>query len=146
MLGNVLFENRAIIPGARATKSALTSGRVIMDMIAQNIANQYTTRDVDGKPYKARIVTLATQTIEKNTGNALRAVKVVSVTKDQRPGPKEYNPEHPHADKNGILEHSNVNMAQQMVDMIKYTRWLEAQYAVSNASIKMVQNAIHLGQ
>ena len=38
-----------------------------------------------------------------------------------------------------------MNMSQEMVDLIKYSRWMEAVYAVDNVSFKLVKNAMTMG-
>ena len=44
------------ISGINATSSALDAEKVRMDIVAENIANAYTTRGVDGKAYQRKTV------------------------------------------------------------------------------------------
>lgn len=141
-LQGLIFDGNTIIPGAATTASALDAGKMAMEVVSENIANQYTTRDSNGEAYKAKYVTLEKVPVEGNSAK----VKVSTIERDSTPGVKVYNPGHPHADEDGFVEQSNVQISQEMVKMMQYTRWIEAQYAVANASVKMVQNALAMGR
>jgi flagellar basal-body rod protein FlgC len=48
------------LSGIHATSSALSAEQVRMDIVAQNIANAYTTKDAGGGPYQRRMVSFET--------------------------------------------------------------------------------------
>jgi flagellar basal-body rod protein FlgC len=128
-------------------------------VIAQNIANAHTTRDMDGGVYKRKLVAFETLIDEakepvafnhtrKNLGyDALhQGVRVSDVFDDKTPGRKIYNPDHPHADKDGMVEMPNVEVSREMVDMISSSRAYEANLNVAKTSRQMAMKAISLGQ
>ena len=45
-----------LIPGVDATASALNAEYIRMDVVAENIANAYTTHGADGQPYQRKVV------------------------------------------------------------------------------------------
>jgi flagellar basal-body rod protein FlgC len=119
-----------------------------MDIIAQNIANANTTRTEDGTPYRRK--TLVFQEREGTpfsqylsrasrerflSGNAAGGgVKVTAVVEDQSPFREVYDPGHPDADENGIVQMPNVDIITEMVNMISATRAYEANVTALNAS------------
>ena len=118
-----------LIPGIRATGNALAAEKVRLSVVAQNIANAHTTRDADGGVYKRKLVAfealideakepVAFNHTKKNLGYDARhnGVRVDKVD-DSTPGRK-ISPRPPHADKDGMVEMPNVEVAREMVDMI----------------------------
>ncbi|MGC8744159.1 MAG: flagellar basal body rod protein FlgC [Verrucomicrobiia bacterium] len=136
-----------LIPGVQSTVSALEAERVRMEVISQNIANAYTTRGLDGKPYQRQQVVFENVL---NTAMGLEAepatVRVARVVKDNRPMPKLYSPGHPDADKNGMVTMPNVNIHEEMVDMISANRSYEANLAVIKTARNMVMQTLSIGK
>jgi len=136
-----------LIPGVQSTVSALEAERVRMEVISQNIANAYTTRGLDGKPYQRQQVVFENVL---NTAMGLEAepatVRVARVVKDNRPMPKIYSPGHPDADKNGMVTMPNVNIHEEMVDMISANRSYEANLAVIKTARNMVMQTLSIGK
>ena len=150
-----------IIPSLQITGDALTAERIRMDVVAQNIANAQTTRDVDGKAYQRKIVSFETvmnkaakalqdsgegDSDEAQTSAAIKSVRVSGVTSDPTVGEKVYNPGHPDADKDGMVTMPNVKVAQEMVDLITSSRAYEANLAVAKNGRSMADAALRLGR
>ena len=89
------------LTGINATSSALSAEQTRMDIVAQNIANAYTTKDVNGGPYKRRMVTFEA-TLGGLNNKAERGVRVGKISADQKPGEVLYQPGHPHAGPDGL--------------------------------------------
>ena len=137
-----------LLAGIDSTKSALDAERVRMDIVAQNIANAQTTRDIDGKPYQRRVVTFESELI-KNTGivgQPTTAIKIAEIARDETPGAQVYNPEHPHANANGMVEMPNVQMSKEMVDLITASRAYEANLKVVTTARRMATKALQIGR
>lgn len=137
--------------------SALTAQRLRMDVISSNIANAETTRAsyVDGKfvPYRRKMVEVApVDTTFKNMLNdkidatGAQGVKVTAITDDQTPFKQVYNPTHPDADANGMVNMPNVDVLKEMVDMISATRSYEASVTALNASKSMFSKTLEIGR
>ncbi|OHE74337.1 MAG: flagellar basal body rod protein FlgC [Verrucomicrobia bacterium GWC2_42_7] len=141
-----------IIPGLRSTSDALCAEKVQMNLIAQNIANAQTTRDVNGQAYKRKVATFETYMPQDKRGSensqdpAIQSVRVGNIFEDKTPGIKIYDPTHPHADKDGFVEQSNVNMANEMVDLIDCSHAYQANLAVVRTSKQITQQILQIGK
>lgn len=135
--------------------SGLTAQRLRMDVIAQNIANVNTTRTEDGTPYRRKTVVfqergdvpfsqyLSKASKEQYTSGG--GVKVSAIVDDPSPFKQVYDPSHPDADENGIVEMPNVDIVTEMVNMISATRAYEANVTALNASKSMASKALEIG-
>ncbi len=144
-----------LIPGANSSSSALDAEKVRMDIIAQNIANANTTKDVDGNPYRRKLVKFETIMDQTNTTNPhdgrldqffVKGVRVAGVVQDNNPGPKVLDPSHPDADKNGYVKMPNVKVQREMVDLISSSRAYEANLNVVKTSRQMARQALSIGR
>jgi flagellar basal-body rod protein FlgC len=132
------------LSGIHATSSALAAEQVRMDIVAQNIANAYTTKDADGGPYQRRTVSF--ETIMGGMQKAERGVRVAGIKNDKAPGEMIYNPGHPHADKNGMVKMPNVQLATEMVDLMSASRAYEANLTVARNSRALATKALSIGK
>ena len=132
-----------IITGVQATASALNAEKIRMDVVAQNIANAHTTRDVDGQPYKRRIVTFESA-LDLSTGTT--GVKVKRIGSDLSPGESIHDPQHPHAGPDGMVRMPNVNTATEMVDLLSASRAYEANLSVARNARQMAAKALTIGK
>jgi flagellar basal-body rod protein FlgC len=102
--------------------SALTTDRLNMDVIANNIANANTTRTPEGGAFKRQLVVLAQKAAspdeEMNSEGNLNGVEAQGIIPDQSPDRLVYEPSHPDADKNGYVHMPNVEVVKEMVDLI----------------------------
>ena len=142
-----------LIPGVESTGSALSAEKIRLEIIAQNIANANTTQDHEGNVYKRKEVVFEeyiTRPERRTPGyvdeNLYKGVKVVDVYDDTSTGKMIYNPGHPHADDNGMVEMPNVEMSREMVDLISASRAYEANLTVVKTSRRMAQQAISIGR
>ena len=138
-----------VLPAVDVSASALNAERARLDIIASNLANAQTTRDVDGEAYKRKQIIFESVLMDAKDGiKAGRelGVKVAGVVDDKSPMPKIYNPSHPHADENGMLTMPNVNVIEEMVDLMTATRAYEANTKVVQSSKRMAESAMRIGQ
>jgi flagellar basal-body rod protein FlgC len=131
------------ITGLNSTASALNAEKTRMDVIAQNIANAHTTRDVNGEAYKRKVVTFESA-LDASTGNS--AVRISKIDDDNSPGETVHNPEHPHAGPDGMVRLPNVNTAIEMVDLIAASRAYEANLSVARNARQMALKALSIGR
>jgi flagellar basal-body rod protein FlgC len=129
--------------------SALVAQRTRMDVIAGNIANEYSTQRPDGQPgpYKRRFVIFAPGNPAAATPSA-PGVHVEAVEEDQSPGRLVYDPQHPDAirtgPKAGYVEYPNVDMATEMVDAIEAARAYEANVTAMDVTKSMISASLRL--
>jgi flagellar basal-body rod protein FlgC len=57
---------------------------------------------------------------------------------------KRYEPNHPHADKDGYVSYPNVNVMEEMVNVLSATRSYEANLQVVNAAKEMEQKTLEI--
>ena len=137
-----------LLPGIASTQSALDAERVRLDIIAQNIANAQNTRDIDGKPYQRRVVSFESELIKNEgiSGTPMTQVKIADIARDTTAGPQIYNPGHPHANADGMVEMPNVQLSKEMVDLITASRAYEANLKVVTTSRAMASKALEIGR
>jgi flagellar basal-body rod protein FlgC len=140
--------------------SGLTSQRLRLDVIANNIANATTTRTTEGGPFqRSRVVLrpiddsltfkshLLPEKLRKQVG---QGVKVLKIEKDERPPRMVYDPTHPDAIKSGkwkgYVMMPNVNIVEEMVDMISANRSYEANVTVIQSARQMFEKALTIGR
>ncbi len=138
------------------SSSALTAERLRMDTISQNIANANTTRTEDGTPYRRKTVVFQERqdtSFSQYLSDASKAqynvgggVRVTAIVEDQTPFKEVYDPGHPDADENGIVQMPNVDVITEMVNMISATRAYEANVTALNASKSMANKALEIGK
>ena len=142
-----------LIPGVEATGSALNAEKIRLEVIAQNIANANTTQDSDGNVYQRKEVAFEEyiKTPDRRIAgfvdeNLYHGVKVTDVYNDQTPGQMIFNPAHPHANDDGMVEMPNVDVSREMIDLISASRAYEANLTVVKTSRRMAQQALSIGK
>jgi flagellar basal-body rod protein FlgC len=132
--------------------SGLNLERLKLDTISTNIANANTTRTEDGEAYRRKVVVFGEKlTRETNRLNGLAkissgGVRVEGIIEDNSDFRIEYNPEHPDADENGYVTLPNVNMADEMIDLIKTQRTYEANVTALNTSKSILKKALEISK
>jgi flagellar basal-body rod protein FlgC len=144
-----------ILSGMDISASGLTGERLRMEVAANNIANQHSTRTAQGGPYQRQLVTFASTmdqimtpggSMSRHGGAAqeLNGVKVVGVSSDTTPGVSIYDPGHPDADETGHVQQSNVKLPQEMVDLVTASRAYEANLKSMETFRQMAEQALSL--
>ena len=123
--------------------SALSAQSQRLNVVASNLANVDAVAGPDGESYKARQVVFQTAPMG-DEGAA--GVKVVGIKENDAPGRKVYSPEHPQADEQGYVTHSNVSAVAAMVDMISASRSYQNNVEVMNTAKTLLLKTLQLGQ
>lgn len=150
----------SIFNGLAINTSGLALERLKLDIISTNIANVNTTRTAEGGPYKRKSVEFsenlknAQETYSTGTqlkGTPLKGtpqsygVKVTGIQTDDTEKTS-YDPSNPDADQNGYVQTSNVNMADEMVDMIQAMRTYEANTSAAEMNKTMLKKALEISK
>lgn len=139
----------SIFDSMRINSSGLSLERLKLDTISSNIANVNTTRTEEGGPYQKKTVVFEESLMQKSSDLAgsinqksfgVRATGIESSDEVVI----EYNPTHPDADEFGYVNKSNVNMADEMVEMMNTIRTYEANVTATNASKNMLSKALEI--
>ncbi len=137
--------------------SGMTAQRFRTDIIAENVANETTTRTEDGTPYRRKVVAFEEKRItdfshvldsvresDKMIGNG---VKVKAVGEDHTTDfVMKYDPAHPDADENGYVSYPNVNIVTEMTNMIDASRSYEANVTAFNATKNIASLGLNVGK
>jgi len=130
--------------------SGLSAQRKKMDVVTGNIANVSTTSTPEGGPYKRKIMSFASDPLEKgfdlDLKDAVNAVKVNQVTDEKEGFKKVFDPAHPDADKEGFVLLPNVNLMLEMSDLITASRAYEANATAFDAVKNMALKAMDIGK
>ena len=138
------------------SSSAMSAQRLRMDVIAQNIANQDTTRTADGSPYRRRTVVFQEKNspyvfsnflhnVHQRTGGM--GVKATHVVEDRKTDFKMvYDPSHPDANEEGYVSYPNVDREQELVDMLSSLRSYEAQVTALSTFKNMAMKALEIAR
>lgn len=141
----------SIFDSMQINASGLSLERLKLDTISTNIANVNTTRTEDGEgPYlKKEVVfeeslkqiesSMAGQGTEKSFG-----VKPTEIRENTEDIVMEYDPTNPDANEEGYVQQSNVNMADEMIDMMTTLRTYDANVTAMNASKEMLSKALQI--
>ncbi|SDP93482.1 flagellar basal-body rod protein FlgC [Rhodoferax sp. OV413] len=123
--------------------SAISAQSQRLNVVASNLANVDAVAGPDGQAYKARQVVFQTTLMgaESSAG-----VRVKEVTESQQPGRKVLDPNHPSADADGYVTHSNVNAVDEMVNMISASRSYQNNVEVMNTAKSLLLKTLQMGQ
>jgi flagellar basal-body rod protein FlgC len=137
----------SISTGMNILARGMSAQRVRVNLVASNLANANTTKTPEGGAYKRKDPVF--QAISMGDGDGtegLSSVMVAEVVTDDSPGPKLFKPDHPDADKDGMVEMPNVNVVEEMVNMMTAQRSFEANVQAFQTLRDMSQRAIDLGR
>lgn len=130
--------------------SGLHLERLKLDTISSNIANVNTTRTEDGGPYLQKEVTFEEAMKTQNTyftpGTQTRSfgVRTLGIEENEDNLRMTYDPTHPDADEEGFVTHSNVDMADEMINLMTTLRTYDANVTAMNASKAMLNKALEI--
>lgn len=133
--------------------SGMAVQHVKLDTVAMNLANAYTTRTMEGGPYKKLEVILAEQASADfashlfQTGRADGAggVKVSEIRAVDNPPRMVYEPGHPDANESGYVAYPNIEPVSEMLMLIETTRAYEANVKAIAAVKAMALRALEIG-
>src|SRR5579875_707574 len=122
MHGNPLFA------AADISASGLAAERLRLEVVANNIANAFSTRSPNGGPYRRQDVVFSAVLNQRLRGSRsqLGGVQVAGIVEDMSDLHRVHNPGHPDADKDGYVTMPNVDLPVEMVNMITASRAYEA--------------------
>ena len=73
-------------------------------------------------------------------------VRVSDISESQAPGRRVLEPNHPMADADGYVTHSNVNPIDEMVNMISASRSYQNNIEVMNTAKTLLMKTLQMGQ
>jgi flagellar basal-body rod protein FlgC len=114
--------------------SGMAAQRLRVQLAATNIANVETTRTPEGGPYRKKEPVFQVQPMESTAdGMPVNGVQVAGIQTSNDPFISKFDPSHPDADANGVVQYPNVNPVEEMVNLTEASRSFEANVAVVRA-------------
>lgn len=128
--------------------TALTAQSVRMNTTASNMANANSASSSSGATYRSRSPVFAPVLLnEFGFGDTqVGGVRVEGIVESEAPLRREYEPNHPMADEQGYVFLPNVNVIEEMANMISASRSYQTSIEVMEASKRMLQRTLALGQ
>jgi len=128
--------------------SALEAQSVRMNTTASNMANANSASSASGDTYRARQPVFAPLVLDAMEAleEGVAGVSVQGVVESQAPLRREYQPHHPLADEEGYVFLPNVDVVEEMANMISASRSYQTNIEVMEASKRMLQQTLSLGQ
>ena len=136
----------AVFDALHISSSGLSLERLKLDTISTNIANVNTTRTEEGGPYQRKSIVfeeaLKSSSSQFNLNNQQSfGVRTTEIATDETVV-MTYDPSHPDANAEGYVASSNVNMADEMVNMMNTIRAYEANATALEAGKDMLKQAL----
>ncbi|QIK51618.1 flagellar basal body rod protein FlgC [Jeotgalibaca porci] len=136
----------AVFDALHISSSGLSLERLKLDTFSTNIANVNTTRTEEGGPYQRKSIVfeeaLKSSSSQFNLNNQKSfGVRTTEIATDETVV-MTYDPSHPDANAEGYVASSNVNMADEMVNMMNTIRAYEANATALEAGKDMLKQAL----
>jgi len=110
-----------------------------MDVLGHNLSNLNTVTSTDSDPFRAKFLVLA----EGSGGKGVQIQEVVAASGD---APLRYDPDHPLANEDGMVQGPIVDTAGQMSDLIIASRHYQLNLQVVKAAEEAYQSALGIGR
>lgn len=124
--------------------SAISAQAQRLNTVASNLANADAVAGPDGQAYRARQVQF--QTVPMGNTPTSVGVRVSNVIESDAPNRRVFNPQHPSANAEGYVTHSNVNPIEEMVNMISASRSYQNNVEVMNTAKSLLLKTLQMGQ
>ncbi|MCS7017202.1 MAG: flagellar basal body rod protein FlgC [Gemmatales bacterium] len=129
---------------ARISASGLSAERLRMEVIANNLANAFSTRSLGGGPYRRKDVVFEAVLGQRLGRPQMEGVRVAGIEDDMSDFQRVYQPGHPDADNEGYVLYPNVILPLEMVNLLTASRAYEANLKVLQTFRQMMEQALIL--
>jgi flagellar basal-body rod protein FlgC len=141
-----------LLAAGNISASGMSAERRRMEVIANNIANAYSTRSTaGGGPFRRREILFESIMQEQLTGlhqsspgSGMGGVRIVGEVNDESPLPSVFNPGHPDADNDGFVTMPNVSIPIEMVNLMTASRAYEANLKVLQSLRQQLEQSLTL--
>jgi flagellar basal-body rod protein FlgC len=134
----------------QVSAAGMTAQRRRLDVLIGNLVNSNTTQAAGKEPISRKdVVFTAGSPTSENFKNAMdtameevQSVEISQVVADTREPIKRYEPNHPHADKDGYVLYPNINPMEEMVNIVSATRSYQANLEACKSIGGMKESAL----
>ena len=113
-----------------------------LNTVASNMSNAQVVASSEQEAYRAQRPVFQMM-MNYNTG--IEQVQVTGLRESSAPVRKEHVPDHPNADGEGFIYHSNVNMMEEMAQMMAASNSYRSNIEVVNTTKQLMQQVINIG-
>ena len=127
--------------------TGMSAQSVRLNTTASNLANANSVSSSANETYRSRQPIFAAELNSAKSG--LRSdvgVKVQGIVESDAPLNKEFAPNHPKADGEGFIYHSNVNVMEEMANMISASRSYQTNVQIADAAKQMLSRTLQMGK
>jgi flagellar basal-body rod protein FlgC len=128
--------------------SGLTAQRRKLEVLIGNLVNANTTQPAGMEPFRRRDVLFSAVNPETSFGAALedavQGVEISKVVTDTSEPEMRYEPNHPHANKEGYVSYPKINAMDEMFNVLSATRSYEANLQAVNMAKEMQQKTLEI--
>ena len=128
--------------------TGMSAQSVRLNTTASNLSNANSVSSSADETYRARHPVFSAElskALGSQQGEAV-GVKVLGIVESDKPLKREFNPEHPLADKDGFIYKPNVNVVEEMANMISASRNYQTNVQVADAAKQMLSRTLRMGQ
>ena len=127
--------------------TGMSAQSVRLNTTASNLANANSVSSNIEQTYKSRQPVFAAELNRARGGlNSSVGVKVLGIVESTAELKNEYAPNHPKADKDGFIYHSNVNVMEEMANMISASRSYQTNVQIADAAKQMLSRTLQMGK
>lgn len=140
----------SLINAFKISSTGMQAQSTRLNAVASNMANAETVSSTDQGAYRARKVVFEAITpanAQPSVGKSATAeVRIKEVTQDNSAARRMYEPGNPLANAEGFVFASNVNAAEEMVDLISASRSYQTNAEVMNTMKSLMLKTLQIGQ
>jgi flagellar basal-body rod protein FlgC len=129
----------AMFDAMAASASGMTVMRTWLDSIADNLSNTQSIGRPGEEPFQSKLVIAAAR--EDGLG-----VEVVDTRARTNAAQPKFEPDHPYADENGMVNYPGIDMGVEMTNMVAAQRAYQANVTALQAARDAYQAALRLGR
>jgi flagellar basal-body rod protein FlgC len=141
-----------ISAAGKVSASGMEVQRRRIEVLTSNLVNSTPTQPAGTEPYRRKDVVFAAAAPEsesfKNSMDAamndVQGVRITEVVTDPREPVKRYEPNHPHADKDGYVQYPNIDPMEEMVNILSATRSYQANLEARKSTGDMKKSALDI--
>jgi len=127
--------------------TGMSAQSVRLNTTASNLANANSVSSNIEQTYKSRQPVFAAELKRARDGlDSSVGVKVLGIVESTAELKNEYAPNHPKADKDGFIYHSNVNVMEEMANMISASRSYQTNVQIADAAKQMLSRTLQMGK
>ena len=132
--------------------SSMSAQSVRLNTVASNLANADVVSGTESGVYRSRqpvfqaVMDALNGDANNTASNSTPSVRVAGIVESNATARKEYQPEHPLANKQGYIYKSNVNSIEEMANMMAASRSYQNNVEVFNTTKQMLLKTLNMGR